>query len=88
MNIPKTISEAVFLAVCNCAGGKGIEEPWDFESHKLDSFNAKGQLIRKGHVELEMPGGMKLEVPFNATFTFGKPRRAKVEAAAKKVSQS
>lgn len=83
MNIPKTIQEAVFLAVCNSKAGVGMNQPWDDEEHSLETFDSKGNFIRKGFVELPLSPGLKVEVPFVAVYKFGKPRRAKAVAAAK-----
>jgi hypothetical protein len=79
MNIPKSIQEVVFLAVCHSKAGAGIEQPWDDEEYTAQTFDSKGQFVRRGFVSLS--GNVR--VPFTATFTFGKPRRSNPNGAGK-----
>ena len=81
MNVPKSIAEAVFLAICHSKAGVGIEQPWDDEEFTSQAIDSKGQLVRKGFVSLSG----NLRVPFTATFAFGKPRRSNPTGAAKQV---
>lgn len=38
-----------------------------------DEFTDANKMVRKGTMELEDNGGQTIEIPFTATFTFGKP---------------
>ena len=80
MNIPKSITEAVFLAVCN-SKGTGLEQPWEDEQFTSQAIDGKGQLVRRGLVSL--PGN--LSVPVAVTYAFGKPRRTNPTGVSKQV---